>query len=387
MSRLREKQEYQREIKERFESSLKKGKKILAPIRADKKQKKKAPETLFSKIAHDHPYLAESAIRDHQQYRAKSYNLDKQIRGLIDHMYVEYTPPLFLYNSLLVAKPKNIPDHLNDMYIEWFLSIAQGKSFSKLVKAYMTSKEAHIFLKAPLDDPLHNVWWAKMRHAGIPHGIAIKLIDKIFQNKRFDRQNNSNLADIILFYSRYYEGMDKADFDEITDFIAWKLDNDADFAYKGRTLSSMINLSNEWHRLIQKAKIGIKIEWPGMDIPGWVYADKDCLWEVTELTNNRELANEGRKQKHCVYSYVGSCQRGYCHIFSMRGYHYSKEYDQDGEPVYTKHFEVTRATIEVRPTYRTIVQVRGKLNDPITAPEKVALRRWAGERGIGLSVY
>jgi len=57
---------------------------------------------------------------------------------------------------------------------------------------------------------------------------------------------------------------------------------------------------------------------------------------------------EGRQMKHCVATYVSSCARGHCSIWTM------EVESMDG---------VTRAvTIEVRNSARMICQVRGKAN-------------------------
>jgi hypothetical protein len=101
-----------------------------------------------------------------------------------------------------------------------------------------------------------------------------------------------------------------------------------------------------------------------------------------ELRNNRELLNEGRKQKHCVYSYVQWCMAGRSAIFSLRGY--SKRvagYTPEGQILWEKENELTRVTIEVN-HQRAVVQVRGPLNRQPFQEEKYILRLWAGEKGL-----
>src|SRR5205814_7389556 len=135
-------------------------------------------------------------------------------------------------------------------------------------------------------------------------------------------------------------------FGEIADFLAWKLRNDRAFSLKGRTLTSVIKLTNEWHVLMQKAKLGHKVEWKGMGIPDWEHEAKDRIWTVSELLNNRELLNEGRKQKHCVYSYVQACAFGRTAIFSLRAYrNIVGGYHDDGSVICDRAFQTTRRTV------------------------------------------
>src|SRR5205085_4510450 len=118
-------------------------------------------------------------------------------------------------------------------YREWFVTLAQGGSFSKLVKGFMTSKEAFLFLSAPAENRIHeNVWWAKMRAAGIPCHVIQKLNERIFGQYFFD-DPNGRLAEVIQFYARFHAGMDRVTFGEIADFLAWKLRNDRAFSLKG----------------------------------------------------------------------------------------------------------------------------------------------------------
>src|SRR5439155_10635260 len=139
----------------------------------------------------------------------------------------------------------------------------------KLVKSYMTSKEAFLFLSTPTANPIHeNVWWAKMKAAGLPVNVIEKLIERIFSHYFFD-DPHGRLAEIIPFYARFHQDMNKVTFGEVTDFLAWKLRHDPAFRLKGRTISSVIRLTNEWHVLMQKARLGHSVEWKGLSLPDW----------------------------------------------------------------------------------------------------------------------
>lgn len=366
--------------KKEYEESIQK---ILSNANQNKKQKQPKRldyHTLKEKIVTD--ITEEYIVRDASKYLNRSYNQDKQIFGLIQHMFVKYPVPYFLYKVL--RKDYSVRDQMNLDYILWFMALAQGQSFAKAVKPYMTSKEAHTFLSAPYDNINENVWWAKLKTADIPDGVIGKVIDRVFKNFSFAHKSE-RFAELITFYSHYHQEMDKITLDGVNDFVLWKLRNEPDFSFKGRTASSMIKLSNEWHDLMQRAKLGRYIAWDGIGIPEWMHVDKTIVWVMKELTDNKELANEGRKQKHCVFSYVGSCAAGHCNIFSLRGYIKNSASMDVLEPEYLKANEMFRVTVEMR--NRRIVQIRGKLNSSAAQNEKQVLRLWAGEHGITIDKW
>src|ERR1041385_7624217 len=107
--------------------------------------------------------------------------------GLLNHLYVRYPVPPFLYQACIRSDAPFSDWHA--MYRQWFITLAQGGSFSKLVKGFLTSKEAFVFLSAPATHHIHeNVWWAKMKVAGMPNGVIEKLIERIFAHRSEERR-------------------------------------------------------------------------------------------------------------------------------------------------------------------------------------------------------
>jgi len=370
---VKERQEREREINERYALTLQNANK-----KKEKRQsKRQSVDVLRNKIVTD--LTSEYIIRPLESYPNRSYNADKQVHGLIRHLFVKYPVPRFLYDVCRKDyKPKHPKMHAD--YLMWFLALAQGQSFTKLVKPYMTAKEAHCFLSAPYETVHENVWWAKLKSAGVPQQLIGKLIDRIFNNYFFVDETG-RLSEVIVFYAHYHADMDKHTFGEVTDFIAWKLRNDREFRFKGRTASSMVKLANEWQVLMQKAKIDHSVEWTGMGIKPWKHMVKSSIWTMQELLTNKELLNEGRKQRHCVYSYVQSCADGRCSIFSLREYHKTPNgKDEDDNTIWVPYGELERITVEVR--NRSVVQVQKRLNTPPEPREIEVLRQWAGDNGI-----
>ena len=379
---LKERKIHEAAREQKIQNALTSRSKLLESGKREKKHKKKTAGELYQWLSLRG--IEGRTLRTADTYVPKSHNLEKQLRGLINHLFVRYPVPAFLYNACLKDDALLFKSH-HEMYRHWFVTLAQGGSFPKLVKEFMTGKEAFLFLSAPANNRIHeNVWWAKMMAAGLPINLAERLITRIFSHHFFD-DPQGRLAEVIQFYARFHQGMDKVTFGEVTDFLVWKLREDRAFRLKGRTVSSVIKLTNEWHLLMQKAKLGHTIEWKGLGLTDWTLETKESIWKVTELCNNRELMNEGRKQRHCVYSYVHSCVSGRSAIFSLRGYcKAAVGCTEEGEVLWDTSQDQTRLTIEVN-SQRTVVQVRGSLNRLPSVEEKRILRHWTGEKGLTLN--
>lgn len=361
----------------------------LSEAKRDKRRKKKSVGELLSMLSFRDMYA--DTLRSADDYVPRSHNLDRQLTGLINHLFVRYPVPPFMYQICLAdtvdtvkGPPRRLDEfgHAQETYRRWFITLAQGGSFPKAVKGVMTSREACVFLRAPGGRKVHeNVWWSKLTVAGVPCGLIGGLIDRIFTDHLPD-DPDGRLAEAVLFYARQHQDLTRNSLDEVTDFLAHKLRQGPQFRLKGRTASSVVKLSNEWHLQMQRAKLGRHIQWDGLRIADWVYEDKDEVWEVLELRDNKELVNEGRKQKHCVYSYVQRCAEGRCHIFSLRAYRkVAADYDAEGSPIWDRTFETRRVTIEVSSS-RSLIQVKGPLNRAPTPEEREVLRRWTGEKGL-----
>lgn len=395
---LREKKKKQEEREAQILRALTCRKKALADAKRESRRKKKCVGELVSLLAMQGLYG--HVLRPAHQYVPKSYNLDRQLMGLINHMFVRYAVPDFMYQVCLAdiatgAKGAGAPRPLlavkddvtraQDIYRQWFVTLAQGGSFNKLVNGVMTSREAVTFLTAPTGRRVHeNVWWAKMKVAGVPDALIPMLIDRVFTSHLPD-DPDGRMAEAIQFYARQHRDLDRNSLGEVTDFVTHKLRHDTRFRLKGRTASSVIKLSNEWHLQMQRAKLGKHVGWGGLGIADWQFEDKAEVWFVTELRDNKELVNEGRKQKHCVYSYVQRCVEGRSAIFSVRACRkIAADYDTEGRPIWDREYETRRVTVEVSPS-RTVVQARGPLNRAPLPEEREVLRRWAGEKGITLA--
>jgi hypothetical protein len=376
--RLRQTQEQLRLRQEQeFESRAEAAKKKVDSEKERNKRKRKPVDELLNML--NLTGVRNRALRSPSDYASRSYNLDRQVDGLIEHMFVEYDTPRFLYKCLKLEH-KNVP--FTDTFKRWFITIAQGGSFRKSVQDLMTSKEASVILNGTGDEPIFRyVWWAKLKAAGVPDYTIDKVIEKLFHEKAVEKMSPRHL-EVIAFFGKYHNVLGREELAEVLDFLAWKLARDPEWSLKGRTASSLIKLSNEWHVLIQKAKLGGEVVWLGLGLMDWEHDERDLIYTVRELRNNRELMNEGRKQQHCVYSYVQRCVFGQSYIFSFRCYTKGPIVKMsDGTEIQTKGEELGRVTIEVN-KQRAIVQVKARGNAAPQPEHRVFIRMWAGAYGL-----
>src|SRR5579871_7037070 len=91
----RKKQEESREkqIQQVFASRNK----ALENSKREKQQKKKSVGELFGLL--NFCGIEGAALRPANTYQSKSHNLDRQVMGLLNHMFVRYPVPAFLYQA------------------------------------------------------------------------------------------------------------------------------------------------------------------------------------------------------------------------------------------------------------------------------------------------
>lgn len=199
-----------------------------------------------------------------------------------------------------------------------------------------------------------------------------------FASKVQQRSLGPRANDLIRFLAEECPHLRGNDTQEVMDFVRamiW----DEKFSFKGRTLSSMIKLSNEWHRSIYSTKVTKNRSWPQTFGP-WIHEKKDHCVKVVELTSSRALADEGRKQRHCVFSYEENCLRGWSKILSMRWVVPAADLTQEAEVL-------RRLTIEVNLKSRQVVQIQGRFNRDADEHEMKMVRLWAGQQGFRISEW
>ncbi|UOQ52273.1 PcfJ domain-containing protein [Hymenobacter cellulosivorans] len=143
------------------------------------------------------------------------------------------------------------------------------------------------------------------------------------------------------------------------------------FSLKGRSMASVLLHTEQWHRLLARGpRHGgelLSTTWSPLLVSDFS-SGEDQRVRITQLRTYEELVEEGRALHHCVASYLYSCQKGRCGIFSLK---------MDGARSIT--LEVLRN--------RTVVQARGRYNRSMLANERHWVTRWAAENQLSLSKH
>lgn len=364
--------------------------KALAQAREDSRQnnlghaKRKDVRILIRYIAA--PIDHAKAIRPAGDFATKTYNVQRQVKSLVDHLFVRYPIPRFLYRAILSHTGQDLFfDILSDdeesrresgkrRYQDWFWIAAQGGSLTKALSGILNKREVHWFLQAPDCNNIgRNLFWAKLAASGLTLDACQYLTEQLGSKKQ-QAQMGVRKDDLIRFYATEWSKMRKRDQQEITDYVRWMI-REPTFSFKGRTYSSMLKLSQDWHNSIFSTTVREFRTWPQSFEP-WIHEKKDVSIRAIELTNSRALADEGRRQRHCVYSYELDCIRGWSRIISLRWV------------VPTSPTEViNRLTVEINPGNRTITQIRGRCNRKADEHEMKMVRLWASIHNLKLDSW
>ena len=150
------------------------------------------------------------------------------------------------------------------------------------------------------------------------------------------------------------------------------------FSIEGRTMASLLRLTETWHADLSNKKDVLKLSWLSSGIQGYRFLERrgseqsDLDWTISELLGSDALYAEGRALHHCVYVYSKTCKQGETTIWSLR----LRVNDQ----------EKSMATIEVIPRRRSIVQARAKCNLPVIGRSREIIHAWADQEGLTYDV-
>jgi hypothetical protein len=152
--------------------------------------------------------------------------------------------------------------------------------------------------------------------------------------------------------------------------------HDPQFSLKGRTMRSVLQLMVRWHRGL--GLVPSRLEWARstqrpmtLELPAEDPDAPPTRWELIELTSAAMLRQEGAALKHCVAGYGRLCASGRSRIWSLR-----RRRDGPPRPV---------LTIEIDPSRRAIVQVRGLYNRKPAGRSWQLVQTWARREQLRLS--
>lgn len=134
------------------------------------------------------------------------------------------------------------------------------------------------------------------------------------------------------------------------------------YTLKGRTLASLHRDMDAWHNLqeFEVTRDSLKERWAPLNLDAFTIKKGDDHYRIEELNTGIALLKEGRRMKHCVFSYLNSCVSHETHIFSLK-----KKMAQG-----YKHL----ATIEVQ--NGNVVQAHSAYNGPLSELQGEIVGAW-----------
>jgi hypothetical protein len=309
------------------------------------------------------------------------------VSSLAHHLLCRYPVPPFLAASWYATE-----DAYAGKKREWFVAHARGASFRSLdLPVVMTRRMEDIFLKSPHHQTIeHAIRGAEL----LALGASDQVVEAVLATRlASDLRNAAFWRTVWIFLAANGDAIDTAQIGPMIDFIqavrherlavetpdgtVLRDPPQPAFSMKGRTVSSMMRLVQEWHRRLGAANNSLTwapssfrpllIEEPSQD----PFAPP-AVWRLMELTSAAQLRAEGSALRHCVGSYADVCSRGHLRIWSLRV--------QRGPHV--RHL----LTIEVDLRRRAVVQARGWYNRPASGKPLRLLEEWTVRERLRLSI-
>lgn len=308
-------------------------------------------------------------VRDPKKWESKHYNKDKQVMSFVKWIFCKYPTPEFLLELLTNKSIRYRYNDIDSIHItegrQWAQTVASGGSLYKCAKWVFTRKECHQFLKYSSGNFLQNVWRTHCDCAHVPKRFSTQLIDRLIQEHI--PIGDPFWKEFVQFMGKNHQDFDAHQFHEIIDYVR---NNRLQLrTFKGRTSSSLIRMSNEWHNQIGRVR-GTDIRniqtWEGLPIEDWAIEKDPYRWYCIQLKTSVDLLREGQKQRHCVGMYSRSCANGHSGIFSLR-----KSF---------LHEDINSATREVTIEVTNegyVFQAKRKMNKQPTAEDYNVIRNWA----------
>lgn len=310
-------------------------------------------------------------LRDPFDYtiKTKSKDQSKQLLEVVRHTFGKYKvgPVLTgVWTNNLRENGATID------FKKWYICVATGGSLYKdLAKEHLSRKETHIFLACPHNlPPQEAMTYAIAKAEGANEGVALRL------SRSKLRMTNEFWKYVTRFFVHNTpETIDSTN--DLVDFIQTRRNENATFSLAGYTLQSLKQRMHQWHADLRRMKVMGNITWVGFDMPDTVYTAKnengdEYEWIFHQITNSKELAAEGNRMRHCVYSYKDRCVNGNLSIWSLKR---------------NEYFNTTpKVTIELS-NYGSINQARGLANRSVRSDEYKAITMWARQFNLTAKFY
>ena len=343
-------------------------------------------------------------LRDPFSWNAPNANQNVQLQSLLDHLFVKYPVPKFMYQATLFG---------SDSFFKLFIRMGRGQSartaLPKCDLAFtMTKAMARKFMQAPQHlHALQAIGWAQIMAMGGSDKLAQRILNSKAWSTMCDAGNEELWFSFVRFMVRVQSDFDCAnpsnrftlgdkELCEIVTFIrlqrlrpareilGYRTINDEplqpNLNFEGRTLRSFRRLMRTWkvdlgaraqslripdgnRALVPAQPIVIQPAWQPCSIGGFrLDGDDGRVFTIDEILTRPELNAEGGIMKHCVASYAYRVSKRHTTIWSLK-VHYCDS-------------RMRLLTIEVNPKKKKVVQVKGAGNRPPLEPERQIIQQW-----------
>lgn len=304
------------------------------------------------------------------------------LHSLLYHLFCLYPTPTFLLTHWAKDDMVEVPNRgYNRMWTldptveigrKILVSVGGGESFAKkvLTKAYkcsksdlsfppVTKRQSHLFLTMTGNLSLMEA----LRHAQTKSfGGAWLLGQELAAALANIQPDEEFTAQIIQWFCG--QGMfNLAMVRPMIDYIRHSRQANAQWGIVGRTVASLLEGMEIWHKELQQQKVGPRKQWDACGLPKYEHGE----WTCVELCTASALHQEGRAMHHCVSSYIGQAAEGKVSIWSLR------------------KGDERRLTVEVR--QRQIAQARGVCNERPKWLDLEHLRRWAEQAKLTIGTH
>lgn len=305
--------------------------------------------------------------------RTKSRDRDRRVLELVRHAFGKYPTSRAL--SRAWTQPP-IGATLKVDFRLWHICVATGGSLYKgHAKEHLTKMETHFFLTCPHDISIAQALCHSVaRAAGASAGLALRLSCSKISAKPFD----DFWRQVLRFFSRHAPPSIEST-DDLCDYLQHRQYDGGQNILAGMTFESLKQREIDWQRALQRARVLGDAHWTGRAQPDDVFERRDpktgdlVFWDFTQIKNAKELAAEGTRMRHCVFSYKRDIIAGSLSIWSLSR---------------REHFGLVtkKLTIELG-CDGSISQARGLANRSARPDELVLLKAWAQHRGLRSTLF
>lgn len=304
-------------------------------------------------------------------FKPKSKNIEKVALDILNNYIFKY-PVIKSLSDCFFQKHSNFD--LKNSLLFGVYELSQGVKF-KNIKFFesieLTRKQLHFALSQ--NSKFHGL--EHLRFAQI-QDYQPKIIQAVMKNnnKTSNFSLNESLFQEFLIYMNNQE-LDMFETDQIMplfDYICQQsrqaIQDGTTFTIKHHSLFSLYTKMIEWHRKLNSKRANLEWEPSPLFKPFEIIKEKTInnsvvpmVYQIVELTTEKELIAEGKQLRHCVASYANRCFQGHCRIFSLRQSYFDDKFK-------------SLATIEVvnnRP-----VQIRGFANQSVVGEDSKIINNY-----------